>query len=203
LETRGALISKILLTVIRFNGTGRSKYISVGIVTLVGFFNLLFSFGFLDYLLISADMASGRGTGDLSGRGLILGEARRTFFNNWLFGIGGGNFLRTTERNVGAHNFFLIVALDAELVGLLVMAGTIIAFCRRTAGVHLVPKGVNLLALFAIYWLPIATSGHWELITFSWIVTAVAVQAAGFKGLTAMWKVQKYARTSFSAKICN
>lgn len=90
--------------------------------------------------------------------------------------------MNISERGVGAHNFFLTVTLDAGVIGLAVMLAFLAIFLRFISRTTIGPRQLNLGALFVLYWIPIALSGHWELAQFSWVVVAYTIQVTIFSG---------------------
>lgn len=179
-DTRAALLAGIAIVTLRYWGHFVRHSAMVSLVAALALAALLGAFGFLDWVLYALDSILQRSTGDLAGRLTIWPEARAVFFQNWLLGVGPGNYIALSESGVMPHNFFLTVALDTGIVGLGVMCVAIVAFGRHIAPVQLGPRKASLLALYAAYWLPIASSGHWEVAVFSWIVIGVGHQVAGF-----------------------
>lgn len=177
LETRGALISAVAMIAYWLVGFRIPTWmVSLGLIALA-IWSILFSLGYLDFILVVLDAASGdRSTGDLAGRGTIWEDAQRTLAQNWLLGVGPGQYLIASERGVGAHNFFLSVGLDVGIIGLCVMLGFIATFGRMIFRSRIGPQRLNPAILFFSYWAPIALSGHWEIVTFSWIVVAFTLQ---------------------------
>jgi O-antigen ligase len=78
--------------------------------------------------------------------------------------------------NIGAHNFFLIVLSDTGLVGMTLIAAFIFAWAKEILKSS--EQGMKILLLFAAYWLPIATSGHWELAPYSWFIVGLTSRIA-------------------------
>lgn len=179
LETRGALISAVAMIIYwAFSFKLRPIFVKI-VIACVIVLSIFFSFGYLDGLIFLLDGLGGRSTGDLSGRSTIWADAREVFLNNWLIGVGPGQFLFLNERGIGAHNFFLTVALDSGVVGLVVMVAFFFSLGLRLSRGRLGPRQINIAVLFFAYWLPIALSGHWELAAFSWIIIALSVQISG------------------------
>jgi len=193
LGTRGAIISSFSMLVYWLIGQSVPTWISRFGVFLLVLVSVLIPTGLLDFALFFLDAASGdRATGDLAGRTIIWQNAKEIIQANWLLGIGPGQFVNISDKGVGAHNFFLTVTLDSGILGLTLMLGFLTSLGILTSRTYIGITRINLGFLFVIYWAPIALSGHWELVQFSWIVIALTVQTArhstALKGTYALHK---------------
>ena len=172
LETRGAMISTIGVVAITFFGQlvrGRfAKILAVGCLLL----SIAFSVGAIDFLLLLMDRLSSRETGDLAGRLAIWPIARSVIFENPVVGIGPGQFQYVNSLGVAAHNFFLTIPLETGIIGSILMISFSVLFYRELSAKIARPHGPRLLLMFCAYWLPIATSGEWDLTPYSWMMVA-------------------------------
>lgn len=174
LGTRGAEISA--LGVIAFCIFGRLlplwalKTVVIGIFL----FCLAITFGLLDWLIVAIDLLSDRSTGDLSGRGNLWKLAIEKFQSSPFLGSGLGAASKLGTEEVGAHNFFLVILVDTGLIGSLLFMAFIRSFAKKL--LKNTVNGGRILMYFAVYWFPIATSGHWELSPFSWLVVGLTLQ---------------------------
>lgn len=175
LGTRGAILSSAL-TISLFS---IRRYIPrFGLQTII--YSLLLigfsiSAGLTQFALSFFDsFIDGRGTGNLSDRGLIWAEAYIHAIEHPILGIGPGSFAAISELRAGAHNLLLTIQLEGGLVGVTLFGGFLLLFLRgifAKAPTH--RRGLVLIALFLCYWLPIVSSGHWELAPFSWLLLAL------------------------------
>jgi len=173
LGTRGALISVILMALwLGVSRVFRPKF--AGVMSLTAFLVcFLFGSGLLDGTLEFFDGLSNRGTGDLAGRMPVWQIARSFILDHLLTGVGAGAFEFLNPMQIGAHNFFLALLLDAGLLGFVsILMLLFMGFApAMRPDAHDADKFV--LGLFTAYFLPIATSGRIELIPFTWIVLAL------------------------------
>lgn len=174
LGTRGAILSSVLTLCVfllrRFIPNVGLKAIII-VMLLIG---LSVSLGLAQHLMPFFDtIFAGRSTGDLSNRGLIWAEAFTYLLSNPFLGIGPGSFAEVSELHAGAHNLLLTISLESGLLGLFLFSGFVFLFLRGVYRKSRTPReGLTLLAMFMCFWLPIVTSGHWELAPFSWLLLA-------------------------------
>lgn len=85
------------------------------------FYNIIGNrmYNFLSYFSSNEDINS---NADMStiGRSKLLVEARDTFFNNPILGIGIGNFMNVSSYGVWAENNYLELLADVGIIGLLI-----------------------------------------------------------------------------------
>lgn len=169
LGTRGALLSIVFVSIFFVFNRLTTHRLRLLFVFFSVFIAVGFSFGAMAPILIQIDSLSGRSTGDLSGRLVLWGEATGYFLNNPILGIGPGSFAQISTLQVGVHNLFLTILLDAGIVGGLVFTALMVSFAKSLM-VRDKIAGSKILLLFLCYWIPIIVSGHWELSPFSWLV---------------------------------
>lgn len=174
LGTRGAIFSSALTLIIFFLRSIIPLFVLKMIIVSMFAISLSFSAGLVDFIVpFIESLFASRGTGDLSGRHAIWAEAYTYIFSNPLLGIGAGAFSELSDLQVGAHNIVLSILLESGVVGIFLFGGFIYYFLR---GIYQKAKarreGLFLIALFCCFWLPIVSSGHWELAPFSWLLLA-------------------------------
>lgn len=184
LGARGAILSSVLTLCVfllrRIIPNAGLKAIVV-VMLLIGF---SVSLGLAQLLMSFFDtIFAGRSTGDLSNRGVIWAEAFTYLFSNPFLGIGPGSFAEVSELNAGAHNLLLTISLESGLLGLFLFSGFVFLFLRGVYRRSRTPReGLTLLAMFMCFWLPIVTSGHWELAPFSWLLLAFFERLVSIEG---------------------
>ena len=177
LGTRGALLSVGLVSaffVFSRLTTHRLRlvFVYLSLIIAVGF-----SFGAMAPILILVDSLSGRSTGDLSGRLVLWTEAIGYLLTSPILGIGPGSFAQISTLQIGVHNLFLTILLDTGAIGGIVFVALAFSFAKALMAKDNV-AGSKVLLFFLCYWLPIVTSGHWELSPFSWLVVGTTYSVA-------------------------
>lgn len=176
LGTRGAVISYIAIVSWYLS----FKYIPkrfVNYITIVACLITIFiSFGLLtDWLLVVEDvfvfgLFAERSTGNLAGRLDIWLEAINYINNNIFLGIGIGAFPSVSSSGIGSHNIILTLLLDIGGIGFIFFICYIYNLFLPALKQKASLENKFILGGFFSYWLPIATSGHWELMPFSWLI---------------------------------
>lgn len=178
LGTRGAVISTCAVALWYLIGAAFSRYVTIVVFITTMCAALLLSTGLFDYLLLAIDSATSRSTGDLTGRLHIWPEASRLIGEYPLLGIGTGSFIDVGDSQVGAHNLILTVLLETGFVGLCIMFMFFVSVFSSIMKNMDREVGAYILMLFAMYFVPIATSGHWEGSPFSWLLVAFTYNLA-------------------------
>lgn len=178
LGTRGAVISTCAVVVWSLVGTRFSRYVTIVIFIATMFAAVSLSTGLFDYFLLSIDSITSRSTGDLTGRLQIWPDAIEFISQHPLLGIGPGSFVDVGYNHVGAHNVVLTILLDTGLVGLCIMIMFFVSVFSSILKHMDRQVGPFIAMLFAVYLVPIATSGHWEGAPFSWLLVAFTYSLA-------------------------
>lgn len=182
LDTRGGIISVIAVICVFYTRKlfkpSVQNFITISMLILA----ISVSMGAVDALIGIIDSHSSRSTGDLSGRTLIWSEAIIWIIGNPIIGIGPYAFPEVSISGVGAHNFIFIIALETGFFGLIIMVGF---FCSTIRYIYKSTDRTTaafLMSMFSAYWLPVATSGHWETAPFSWLVIGFMARISTLKG---------------------
>lgn len=178
LGTRGALISSAAVIALHLSRNFAPRLILRLIPVMALSISLSVAFGFLENLFGVVDAFSDRGTGDLSGRTLIWGEAILFIQQFPVLGIGPGSFPSVNFSGSGAHNFFLIILLETGIIGGAIFTIFFVKFFRLFFMIRDRKLGGYLMGIFSTYWFPIVSSGHWETSPFSWMVVALFIRFA-------------------------
>lgn len=178
LGSRGALISSAAVIALHLSRNFAPRLVLRLIPVMALSISLLVTFGFLENLFGYVDSLSDRGTGDLSGRTLIWGEAILFIQRSPILGIGPGSFPSVNFSGSGAHNFFLTILLETGLIGGALFTIFFVKFFRLFVVMCDRKLGGYLLGIFSAYWFPLVSSGHWETSPFSWMVVALFIRFA-------------------------
>ncbi|MGR3572928.1 O-antigen ligase family protein [Brevirhabdus sp.] len=178
LGTRGALISSAAVISLHVSRNVAPRLLLRLIPVMALSISLLVAFGFLEFLFGYMDSFFDRGTGDLSGRILIWGEALLFIQQSPILGIGPGSFPSVNFSGSGAHNFFLIILLETGILGGAIFTIFFAKFFRLFFVMHNRKLGGYLMGIFSAYWFPLVSSGHWETSPFSWMVVALFIRFA-------------------------
>ena len=178
LGTRGALISSAAVIALHLSRNVAPRLILRLIPVMALSISLLVAFGFLEFLFGYVDSFSDRGTGDLSGRTLIWGEAILFIKQYPILGIGPGSFQSVNFSGAGAHNFFLIILLETGILGAAIFTIFFVKLFRSLFIIRNRKLGGYLMGIFSAYWFPLVSSGHWETSPFSWMVVALFIRFA-------------------------
>lgn len=178
--TRGALVSMVLLVVwfcvwhVRHRAPWKILLVCASVVAVV------ISAGWLDPLIESAVMRSGRDTGDLNGRLTVWPYARNLIADRPFFGHGADTLPWITGNpfQIAAHNAFLDVAVGVGFVGV----GVFVALLWSTL-IHDTRMVVSdlrglLVGSFIMVTAPILLSGYWTESPVFWISLALVSRVA-------------------------
>lgn len=168
LGTRGALISFVLMIAWFVYswafGPRLSRFTFFG----GGALALLMAYGMFEWIPYAIESVLPGGA-DLSGRMPVWRLARTMIQDNLWAGVGAGAFRHMIPEEIGAHNLFLTLPLDAGLIGLFTFLVLIVAGMRPGMASNAAFHQRYILGLFSAMFYPIASSGHIELAPFMWV----------------------------------
>lgn len=170
--SRGAFLSICLMSlwmVVWRTAMPHARYIFFASVLIV----LLFSFGYLEWVLRLVEGLFSNDTGDLSGRADAWDLARYLISTNMLYGIGPGAFEYVNPNGIPAHNIVLTLLLDVGIFGILAFGFFFLAGLWPSLRADSSEIQVRVLGLFATFFLPIASSGHVERSPSIWLAIAL------------------------------
>jgi O-antigen ligase len=118
-------------------------------------------------------LSASLGAGDLNGRELVWQNGLRGFGNNYLVGVGAGEFRAGVGSSLNAHNTFLEVLVEQGLVGFTVFS--LLLGCAIRTVKHTKGEERKMCVLLLLCWSVGAFTLGWATNRITWFVLALVV----------------------------